>query len=158
MGHKEEESDAGVDDGDSIDQVSFKDFDQWKIKKQSPSFSETEIDFLWKLHVLLHNIDPMRGISLRSLVKMDLYLKNIPIDNDDTIKIRSQALDKQLIQRVLSKVKGSEEQLRNIFGNGETDGEMIALLNEYKDISEFNNIRAKVMQLSKELSYHGYIL
>lgn len=129
----------------------------------SNKFIELEdnvIEFLQKLHNLLLEINSQSGIGPRVIRQIDSYIKNLP--KNDGILNEQEALDLQIVQRILSKVRGSREELSDYLGiydptsNNIISSEIIDLMNEYKGISDFEESRNLIIKKSKELYINGY--
>lgn len=116
---------------------------------------EDELNFFWKVHKIINEYNRHVGIGWRIIKQIDEYLKNIPVNSP--LK-KDEAIDLQLVQRILTKVRGSEEQLMKLLGDSNGHGEFIDLLDEYKSISSFYESRKVIKQKSKELRIHGYTM
>lgn len=130
------------------------DFNKFKEKKSENSLSLEEKKFLWHLHQHINRADKNIGIGWRIIKSIDAYLSMI---SDNSID-RKEAFDLQLVQRVLTKIRGPEQQLTPLLGDYEKqiDGEIINIFNEFSDISDFNYSKYVIKQKSKELHLHGY--
>ncbi|HFN2344814.1 TPA: hypothetical protein ACHAHR_002973 [Enterococcus faecium] len=114
----------------------------------------------WKLHLAINSKDKNIGIGWRILKQIDEYLKNLPVQNDLS---RKEAIDIQLVQRVLSKIRGSDEQLSELVGKwNENDlkqvGEFEQIINEYPESSDFKYTKKILLQKARELNLHGFTL
>lgn len=117
-------------------------------------FTDREVEFLENLHNLLTDVKQDFGIGFRIIRQMDAYLKNIPANQWMT---RADGWDLQLVQRVVPKIRGSEEQLSDILDANGNDGEnLLAILNKYGDISEFKRTKKMIAHKLKELRNNGY--
>lgn len=118
------------------------------------------IKFLQAMHDELLTINNQSGIGPRVIKHIDYYLKNIPKFNN--ILNYGEGLDYQVVQRILSKVRGSREELIDLIGTYENDtnnvisSKLISLLDEYKHISQFENSRDIILNKSKELYTNGF--
>ncbi|MCY0901211.1 MAG: AAA family ATPase, partial [Firmicutes bacterium] len=123
--------------------------------------SEEELQCLQDIHDLLQQADASRGIGYRIVRQIDLYLKNRPQSIHLT---REDAFDLQIVQRVLTKVRGSEDQLHELLGqwqgsaaSGSTSGgTLLACLDRHATVSHFVQTRKVIRQKGKELKLHGY--
>jgi len=126
------------------------------------SLNASENEFLYKLHEQINKIDAKRGIGYRSLRHIDDYLRNIPRDEQGPILNRAKAFDYQLVQKVLPMLRGPQEQLLKLIGiYNETsdeveDSELLKLMDEYSNISDYNYSRNEIKQKAKELRWFGY--
>lgn len=118
------------------------------------------IEFLQRLHDLLSEIGKQTGIGPRIVRQIDSYMKNIPKKVE--ILESAEALDLQVVQRILSKLRGSQEQLEDIIGqydhssNAVKNSRLIELLDAFKMISEFKSSKKLISDKVKELELHGY--
>ncbi|WP_288394121.1 McrB family protein [uncultured Vagococcus sp.] len=121
------------------------------------SLSEDETELIWKIHEAMYDINSNMGVGWRILRQIDMYLKNLP--NNEELS-REDALDIQLVQRILTKVRGSKDQLEVIVGEYENktikNSYFFELFEEYSSISHFNKSREAVTKKAKELSMNGY--
>lgn len=134
-----------------------------KMKKTSPDAHLTvdEKNMLWDLHEAINEIDSNIGIGWRIVKQVDQYLMNLPID--DTSFSRGKALDAQIVQRVLTKVRGSEEQMNGLVGTFESEvnyskGKLEVILDKYTSSSDFIESRKVIKRKAKELKLYGFIV
>jgi len=77
---------------------------------------------------------------------------------------RKKAIDLQILQRVLTKIRGGEDQLSLILGvydegsNQVKESSLISLFDQYNEISDFDDSRLKVLNLAKELLVYGHTI
>ncbi|HFU6203602.1 TPA: McrB family protein, partial [Enterococcus faecium] len=114
-------------------QLKYDDFKNFKNSNPTNGLTQKEKEMFWKLHLAINSKDKNIGIGWRILKQIDEYLKNLPVQNDLS---RKEAIDIQLVQRVLSKIRGSDEQLSELVGKwNENDlkqvGEFEQIINEY---------------------------
>ncbi|EII2008308.1 hypothetical protein LG050_002459, partial [Staphylococcus pseudintermedius] len=99
-------------------------------------------------------------IGPRVIKHIDYYLKNIP--NYKDILSCGEGLDFQVIQRILSKVRGSREELEFLIGiyDPDTDtamsSKLLSIMDKYENISNFSNSRKVILSKSKELYINGF--
>lgn len=123
--------------------------------------TENEISFLWDLHRALKESNDKLGIGFRIVRQIDRYLQCLPDNGKLTRKI---AFDLQILQRVLTKVRGSEEQLTNLIGiydqssKEPRNSQLIEMFKKNTLLSDFTESRLKVSSLAKELSIYGHTL
>lgn len=131
----------------------------FRASTETIGLSEEELRFLWALHEQLATLSPHHGIGPRVVRQIDAYLQNIPTFDTDRLP-RGRALDLQIVQRVLSKVRGSDDALRPIVGrfdHGElVDSPLLDLFDRYASLSSFEASRAHVTDQARELDRHGY--
>jgi hypothetical protein len=97
------------------------------------------------------------GVGLRIVNQINRYLICLPGYGPIT---REEALDLQIVQRILSKVRGSEEQLRTLVGstNHVGKGKLIEILDKYQDLSSFTETMKRLQSIAKEIDVFGYTL
>lgn len=134
-------------------------FDQYnKFKKQDLSFALTneELDFLWALHKILSFESKNQGIGPRVIKQIDNYLKNLPPNKYLT---REDAFDVQIVQRVLTKLRGPEGLLKGLIGKpleNSVEGSLYQLLEDSAYISHFKKTKEVIYQKAKELKVNGF--
>ena len=80
------------------------------------------------------------------------YLSNLP--KEEALDF-DRALDLQLVQRVLTKLRGVESVVGPALQeNGE--GSLLAVLDKYQSLSQFAKSRALLAQKKKEVESYGY--
>ncbi|MDF2607699.1 MAG: ATPase associated with various cellular 5 [Bacillales bacterium] len=127
---------------------------EWKIQ-----LSDRELEFLWALHGLMNRVNRNLGIGPRIIRQIDLYMKNVP---ENLYLSRGDAFDLQIVQRIMTKIRGSEEMLKSLVGYYNCEHNMVIesdfrnLIEKYKDISDFKETVIILNQKAKELKYNGY--
>lgn len=130
---------------------------------EDPAFQlvDAELDVLWKIHKALKDSNDKLGVGFRIVRQIDHYLQCLPQGN---VLSRDTAFDLQILQRILTKVRGGEEQLAALVGryekvSGELKGShLIDIFDEYKELYSFTESRKKVASLAKELVIYGHTL
>lgn len=135
--------------------ISYNDFNGWRNREKQPIVSDRELEFLQTLHNYLQSIDSMKGIGYRIIVQIDKFLKNLP---DNLVMDRRCAFDYQVVQRILPKLIGTEEQLKELLGNKNKKGKLFELIEKYNDVSDFEKTHNSFERKLKELIYNGYTL
>lgn len=116
-------------------------------------------EFLWYTHTMLHAINASLGVGPRIVKSIEAYLRNLPECESEYALPVEEGLDYQVAQRILTKIRGPEEQLKELFQVGDSgDSALVALLNRFNDISKFERCRKAIKQKEKELSVYGYCL
>lgn len=121
--------------------------------------SEREIALMSSLHQLLQQTSIHLGIGYRTVRQVNAFLTNLP---PNSVLRRGDALDRQLVQRVFTKLRGPEEQMRSLIGvyhserQGIVESPVLALLDEYSDLSQFTAARDVLQEKAKELKLYGY--
>ncbi|QFT87785.1 AAA domain (dynein-related subfamily) [Bacillus sp. THAF10] len=143
------------------DEVDFDAFESFQYKNKSLNLDEQELAILWDIHQYMQNVNKQVGVGPRIVKQIDQYLGNLPTQE---FILREDAFDLQVVQRILTKVRGSEDQLRQLLGryNREKDtveGSLfIRLFNDYAHVSHFTQSRSTIKQKAKELKYNGYTM
>ena len=113
---------------------------------------------LWELHQLFIENGLNSGVGPRVVVKMEEYLANIPNEFGEELLGFGEAVDIQVAQRILTKVRGREEQLKEILAaaDEEVEHSLYAIFEKYKALSDFAECRKVVSKKRKELVIYGY--
>ena len=86
------------------------------------------------------------------------YLGNIPGGYDFD---REEGLDYQMVQRILTKLRGSARQLESLISlsdKGEPGGKLVDILNAYKDLSDFEKAGKALAAKAQELKLYDYTI
>lgn len=143
------------------EQIKYEDFKSYKNSNPDYRLTSVEKKLFWELHKAINEADSNIGIGWRILKQIDSFLKNIP--NDDVLT-REYAIDLQLKQRVLTKVKGSEDQLSELIGTWNKmdsnleKGQIEKILDKYSAVSDFSSSRKVLLQKAKELRLYGFTI
>ncbi|MGD6780081.1 McrB family protein [Sutcliffiella horikoshii] len=143
------------------DEVDYDTFESFQYKNRSISLHDDELALLWEVHQMMQNVNKQVGVGPRIVMQIDQYLGNLPVQE---YILREDAFDLQVVQRVLTKVRGSEDQLRELLGryNREKDtvegSLLIRLFDRYTNVSIFKESRNVIKQKAKELKYNGYTM
>lgn len=138
---------------------SFRQFQEMKNYADGIQLNERELGFLEELHTMLQAVNKNLGVGFRVVRQMDAYLKNLPARH---ALQRDEAFDLQVVQRILTKLRGPEDLLKALIGTiqmetGEiTNSRLLNLLEAYQDISRFAETRLILAHKAKELRLHGY--
>ncbi|MBC1578723.1 AAA domain-containing protein [Listeria seeligeri] len=144
-----------------IERISYDTYSKFRNSNSEQHLQERELEFLWKLHQSITKSNKNIGVGWRIVNQINEYLQNLP--NFGPLE-RKEAFDSQIVQRVLTKIRGSEEQLSDLLGvydssSEEVKGsELIAVYDEFSDVSSFENSRQNIQQKAKEISLHGYTI
>lgn len=140
---------------------SFEMFNHIRSNNQGIQLKDNELALLWEIHSELQKINKNLGTGPRIVRQIDMYLKNLP---SNSLLTRKEAFDKQIVQRILTKVRGPEDQLKHFIGSYERktenieDSKLGEILDRYDEISEFYETRNVLIQKAKELKLNGYTL
>lgn len=145
----------------NLEKKSFtaKDFRDYRKKGDVPFLSTEELQILDEIHYALHSVHNQYGIGFRIVKQIDLYLRNLPDCKELT---RRDAFDLQLVQRVLTKLRGPEELLGEIIGNYNKEANtvensfLLSLFDQYTQVSDFDESKRVVRNKAKELAINGY--
>lgn len=141
--------------------ISFEEFDSFRDKNRDIQMNERELELLWEIHTELQKVNKNLGAGPRIVRQIDMYLKNLPQSDTYT---REEAVDKQIVQRILTKVRGPEDQLKRFIGTYDKQTENIedsiigGILDRYKEVSKFYETRNVLIHKAKELKLNGYTL
>jgi hypothetical protein len=140
------------------EEIDFDTYKSFKSENRLVTLSDEELDLLWEVHQALQQVNRQVGVGPRIVKQLDHYIANLPLQEYVS---RERGMDLQFVQRILTKVRGSEEQLRGLLGVFTKDGEviesqLITLLNKYNNISSFSQSKKTIEQKAKELKLNGY--
>lgn len=147
--------------GNKAVKISFDQFNSFQNKNQEIQMNEKELEFLWELHTQLQKVNNNLGAGPRIVRQIDMYLKNLPKSSTYS---REEAFDKQVVQRILTKVRGPEVKLKRFIGSFDVQTEtieesiVVEILDRYHDISKFSETRNVLIHKAKELKVNGYTL
>lgn len=111
---------------------------------------------LWDIHNLLQSAGAKYGVGPRVVKSIETYLENLP-DKTFAEYDFGTALDYQIAQRVLTKVRGSETQL-SIVLNSTSEVNLLSIFDKYTDVSTFEKCRQIVSQKQREMEAYGYCI
>lgn len=126
------------------------------IKKTGDFESGSIRELLWDIHELMRSASGKYGVGPRIVKSIENYISNLPdldIDGFD----KKIGLDYQIMQRVLTKVRGPENQIGSILQN-DSDKNFYQIFDKYKELSEFEKCRDVIAQKQKELETYGYCI
>lgn len=130
---------------------STQDYEKLIVKEQIPNAREVR-SLLWEVHCALQSLSPKYGAGPRVVKNVLKYLSNLP--KEEALDF-DRALDLQLVQRVLTKLRGVESVVGPALQeNGESS--LIAVLDKYGTLSQFAKSRALLAQKKKEVESYGY--
>ncbi|MEE3453572.1 McrB family protein [Dialister sp.] len=120
--------------------------------------SETELDLLDELNDAFKKSGGASGIGFRIAAQMGRYLENIP---EDAGFDRAQGIDAQIVQRVLTKLRGSSQQLEGLISIGEKgslSGAIPEVLDRFSALSDFHESRETLAKKAGELKLYDYTI
>lgn len=140
-------------------------FKTWRQEIAYPfiSFSEEEIEFFAKLHSLINEYDHQKGVNFRILRNIEKYIANIPRNEDHAMYFtKKKAIDLQIKQRILTKIKGHAEQIGHLTGVCEMQSEspegsrLWDLLEEYAGVSDFAISKKEIVNKARSMRSNAY--
>lgn len=136
----------------TLPSVSWSKMDYMKIIRPSEESTSVRM-LLWDIHQMLRSASEKMGVGPRIVKAIEMYLANIPKGFENFG--RNEGLDYQIVQRVLTKVRGPESQLGFIIDKpSELTFEKI--FDRYEELSDFKMSREVVKQKQRELNAYGY--
>ena len=111
---------------------------------------------LWDIHTLLHSANSKYGVGPRIVKSIEMYLWNLPKSGLGDFSY-SDGIDLQIAQRVLTKVRGPENQLGEILDK-KSENNIYLIFDKYQDLSKFSICKDIVQQKQKELESYGYCI
>lgn len=142
--------------------ISADTYQTWVSKEEAITLlSDEQLALLDALHDEMHEYDSQMGVSFRMINGIVRFLHNIPVDEQgQTYLSQEDALDYQIKQRILTKIRGHREQIEHLVGsyNYEGDYEAGSLMTILENEQIFPVSRAYVKQKAKELMRNGYTL
>lgn len=130
---------------------STQDYEKLIVKEQIPDAREVR-SLLWEVHCALQSLSPKYGAGPRVVKNVLKYLSNLP--KEEALDF-DRALDLQLVQRVLTKLRGVESVVGPALQEtGESS--LLAVLDKYGTLSQFAKSRALLAQKKKEVESYGY--
>lgn len=119
---------------------------------------EEELDLLDALNDAFHKSGIQCGIGFRIACQMGRYLENIPQGLSFT---REEGLDAQVVQRILTKLRGSAQQLAALVSTsdkGELTGSLPEVLERFSRLSSFTGARKVLEEKARELKLYDYTI
>jgi len=138
---------------------SYDTYSSFRRIERDISLSSFESQFLWDLHEELQKCGRNIGIGWRIVRQISTFLKNLPANSPLT---REEAFDLQVVQRVLTKIRGSEEQFIELLGRYNVDTKevdnsaFLHLLSIMPDLYTFELTKKVIVDKSKELRLYGH--
>lgn len=142
----------------SADTIKSTHYLNFRKNESEISLSESESRILWDIHLEIQKNNKNIGVGWRIVKQISTYLNNIP---QNSPLDREEAFDLQLVQRVLTKIRGNNEGLEGLLGMYDDDGNVIKesiiikIINIYSNHS-FEHTKANLINKSRELNVYGY--
>lgn len=126
---------------------------------KNDGWDKNEILFLDELNELLMKVDSQKGIGYRVVKQIIDYVKQI--DSDNNLLNRSEAFDIQVVQRILTKIRGTKDIIGSLIGcydelKGLYESSILELCKKYNTVSEFNHVEKELIRKSRELKNYEY--
>lgn len=125
-------------------------------REEGLGLSEKELDLLDSLNDAFRKSGASCGIGFRIASQMGKYLENIPEGFE-----RARGLDAQIVQRVLTKLRGSSQQLSGLLSisdKGLLEGAIPSVLDDFSELSEFRESRSLLEKKAGELKLYDYTI
>lgn len=117
-----------------------------------------ELEFLDAVNDAFAESGVLSGIGYRVVFEINQYLDNIP---EGTGFDRRTGFDREFVQRILTKIRGSAEQLRRLVAltdDGRVSGSLAGVLSRYPSVSDFTETRKALAAKARELALYDYTI
>lgn len=145
-----------------FNQPSFTKFKGMVALDSSGKLRINELNLLWDIHKIINRKISSSGIGMRIVNQIEKYLNNLP---KGSLISREEALDIQLVQRVFTKISGSQSLLKDLVNIQEEvlKGEILDLLLKYESENldegiSFEKSKRKLLSLAMELKEYGHTI
>lgn len=135
-------------------------YNSFRKKETNISLLPQESSCLWRIHEEIQKYNKNIGIGWRIVKQISNYLNNIPPESKLT---REEAFDLQLVQRIVTKIRGTEEQFGKIIGLYDTENDKVSessLIDILEKIEGYDFIHTKssIHDKARDLKIHGYTI
>lgn len=143
----------------TLPEISLSTYQSFQKEDHLNGLTERELEFLWTCHEAIQQVNNNIGIGPRIVRQIGRYLNNVPKHGPLN---RQNALDLQVVQRIVTKIRGPEDLLCDLLGryNRQTgkvsDSPLLNILGDFRDISFFTETRKALQHKTKELEINGY--
>ena len=147
---------AGRTEPEVFPEISAGEWGAFRRSEGGVGLTEEELSFLDALNDALQAGGLAGGIGYRVARQMGRYLANIPAGLSFT---RADGLDCQTVQRILTKLRGSGEQLLSLVAldeKGGLAGDAAAVLDRWSRLSSFGESRKALLRKARELKLYDY--
>lgn len=140
---------------DSIKSIQYLSF---RNNENDINLLEKESRILWDIHLEIQKNNKNFGVGWRIVKQISTYLNNLP--KNSPLK-REEAFDLQIVQRVLTKIRGNNEALQSLLGVYDEKEEaikestIIKILEKHSEY-EFTHVKTSLINKSRELDVYGY--
>ena len=151
------DSDFGVYDDDK---PTFKVVDAVLVDRaKANNMTADELSLLDELNQRLKAINPRFCFAHRVIMQIERYLDSIP--ENSIAYTRERALDKLIVQKILTKIRGTEEQVKDLIGYIEDNNYVPGIIDQYLNDDPnrilYPAVRNALREKAKELRNYGYI-
>lgn len=145
---------------EDIDEIDFNTNDFFETNNTFFTMTNDELSFLDELNYCLKANNPRMGIGYRVISQINQYLSAIPQDIGYS---RQEAFDNLIVQRILTKLRGADDQIIKLIGNlseeNKLDNSLLYdLFEKYLNVSDFKHCKNVLCQKAKELKLYGYTI
>lgn len=145
---------------EDIDTIDFNTKNFFETNNTFFTMTDDELSFLDELNYCLKENNPRMGIGYRVISQINQYLSAIP---QDIGYGRQEAFDNLIVQRILTKLRGADDQIIKLIGNlneeNKLDNSLLYdLFEKYLNISDFKHCKDALYQKAKELKLYGYTI
>ena len=145
---------------EDIDEIDFNTKDFFEINNDSFTMTYDELSFLDELNSCLKENNPRMGIGYRVISQINQYLSAIP---ENIGYSRQEAFDSLVVQRILTKLRGADDQIIKLIGNVSEENKLensllYDLFEKYLNVSDFKHCKDALYQKAKELKLYGYTI
>lgn len=140
-----------------LPEVSAEEFQSFRVDN-GLGLTERELDLLDELNDAFKKSGISCGIGFRIACQMGRYLANIPQNEKFH---REEGLDAQVVQRILTKLRGSSQQLSSLVSlneKGNLEGTIVGVLSHFNDLSDFVEAKAVLEGKARELKLYDYTI
>ncbi|OON96869.1 MAG: hypothetical protein ATN36_00650 [Epulopiscium sp. Nele67-Bin005] len=121
------------------------------------SLNQEELALLEEMHNILQKSQWNKGIGYRIIKQIDQYMSSL--STTQSILSRQDALDLQIKQRILSKLRGDRSSFEGILlVQGSDTIPLLDCLNKYVTLSNFEDTKLVIDNKVKELTNYGYTM
>lgn len=143
-----------------IENINFTTKDFFENDNKLFTMTKEKLNFLDELNSCLKDNNPRMGIGYRVISQINQYLSAIPVNIGYS---RQEAFDNLIVQRVLTKLRGADDQIIKLIGNlseeNKLDNSLLCdLFDKYLNVSEFKHCKDVLCQKAKELKLYGYTI
>lgn len=140
-------------DYDASSETSYDDFFN-AIYNDEMSFSDRQLEFFDDLNECINSYLPTVGIGWRTLNSIEKFISNVNHFDYKAFNDKD-ALDYQVSQRVLPKIRGTRLMLNEILDD-DSDNGLFALFSKYNDLSDFKFTKSMLDKKRREIEVNGF--